>query len=69
MMYIGSNREWLARQNLYDLLCEMNDELETNGGGCIMLAFIEIETSMKDCKKYKGQCAEHISAWLAEKHE
>ena len=61
-----TNREKLNSMALYDLLCRMNDKLESEGGGCVMLAFTEYEGAMKRCPQHRNDCSKCIAAWLNE---
>lgn len=69
MMYKGSNAEKLHNMNMYDLLCRMNEKLESEGGGCVMLAFTEYEEAMKRCPQHRNECSKCIAAWLNERSE
>lgn len=64
-----TNREKLGSMALYDLLCRMNDKLESEGGGCVMLAFTEYEEAMKRCPQHRNECSKCIAAWLNEKYD
>lgn len=60
------NRDVLHDMCLNDLLCRMNDKLESEGGGCVMLAFTEYEEAIKRCPQHRNECSKCIAAWLNE---
>jgi hypothetical protein len=62
-----TNREKLNSECMYDLLCRMNDKLESEGGGCVMLAFIEYEEARKRCPQHRNDCSKCIAAFLNER--
>lgn len=57
------NRDRIMQQSLYDLLCDMNKQLQANPP-CIMTSF-GIENRDERCKEY-GKCDKCIQAWLNE---
>lgn len=65
----GTNREWLRKQNEYDLLCRMQDNL-TNACGQEIFCALYVLTgdttrwTNSDC----ADCKKCIANWLNEKH-
>ena len=61
MPYQGSNAEWLNKQNLYDLLCGMQENLrEYNIKVPCILELLD-EQQWSDCK----DCKQCLADWLA----
>lgn len=69
-----TNRESLLHTNLYDLLCRMNDNLDTSFR-CIMDALYDSTTEQhrtareKCLSVYHNECSSCIQAFLNEKYD
>lgn len=64
MPYKGSNREYLNHLDIYNLLMEINENIDIET--CV-LACLEIDDKQR-CKKFLS-CSDCISEWLNEKRE
>lgn len=63
----GTNREWLHKQNDYDLLCRMQDNL-TDGQEIFCVLYLLTGGSYRWANSKCEDCKDCIAKWLNEKH-
>lgn len=65
----GTNREWFRKQNEYDLLCRMQDNLINAGGQEIFCpVYVLTGDSSRWTRSHCTDCKKCIANWLNEKH-
>ena len=63
----GTNREWLHKQNEYDLLCRMQDNL-TDGQEIFCVLYLLTGDTTRWTRSHCEDCKTCIANWLNEKH-
>ena len=69
--YDGSNAQWLLKQNVYSILCDAQERMDEDIGGCILeIIFGKAQTSrIEECTNSKGGCKRCIEDFLYRPHK
>lgn len=65
-----SNAQWLLKQSIYDILCQGQERLDKDLGGCILDVIFgkEVAPDLYECPGING-CKRCISDFLSKQHE